>query len=500
MSDPRHKPELGFLQIWNMCFGFLGIQFGFALQNANVSRIFQTLGAEMDQLPILWVAAPLTGLLVQPIIGYMSDRTWNRLGRRRPYFLWGAMATSVALIAMPNSPALWIAAGTLWVLDASINITMEPFRAFVGDMLPRRQRPTGYLTQSFFIGAGAVVASALPWALSNWFSVANVAEAGALPDSVRWSFYLGAAVLLAAVCWTVYSTREYPPETLASFTADEPEEEPGRSAGDGPAFRSRTVWLWSAGGAAGIVAVAALGADWQLYLLAGGALAYGVLQGIALGMERSARVANPYYEIFLNLRWMPETMRKLAWVQFFTWFGLFCMAIYAVPAVSVHHFGAQDTHSALYNQAANWVGVLYAAQNGAAMLAAVLIPWLIRPLGLVGAHQVNLVVGAVAMASFLVIDDPQWLLAPMLVMGLTWASIVSAPYALLANAIPAAKMGVFMGIFNFFIVIPQIVAAGLLGSVVERLFDGHAIYALALGGASMLLSAALLQRLAKDAP
>ena len=496
MPDPQRKPELGFVQIWNMCFGFLGIQFGFALQNANVSRIFQTLGAELDQLPILWVAAPLTGLIVQPIVGYMSDRTWNRLGRRRPYFLWGAIATSAALLAMPNSPALWVAAGTLWILDASINVTMEPFRAFVGDMLPERQRPIGYLTQSFLIGAGAVVASALPWIMANWFGVANVAEAGALPDSVRWSFYLGALALLAAVGWTVFSTSEYPPETLAAFAQADAAPAPSWAAG-ASAFRPRAAWAWSAGGLAGIAAVSALGADWQLHLLALGALAYGALQRVAIGMERRGFTANPYYGIFLSLSRMPDTMRKLAWVQFFTWFALFCMGIYAVPAISAHHFGAEDPQSALYGQAANWVGVLYAAQNGAAMLAAILIPSLIRAVGLAGAHQVNLCLGAVSMVSFLAIGDPQWLLAPMLVMGVTWASIVSLPYAMLANAIPAEEMGVFMGIFNFFIVIPQIVAAGALGSVVAHLFGGHAIYALALGGASMLLAAALVRRVAR---
>ena len=192
----KNKPTLGFWQIWNMCFGFMGIQFGFALQNANVSRIFQTLGAEVDDIPILWIAAPLTGLIVQPIIGYMSDRTWTGLGRRRPYFLGGAILASAALIFMPNSPTLWIAAGMLWIMDASINISMEPFRAFVGDNLPEKQRTTGFAMQTFFIGVGAVVASALPWVLTNWLSIANEAPPGVIPDSVKISFYVGGIAFL----------------------------------------------------------------------------------------------------------------------------------------------------------------------------------------------------------------------------------------------------------------------------------------------------------------
>ena len=214
----REKPALRFWQIWNMCFGFLGIQFGFALQNANVSRIFQSLGASIDDLPVLWLAAPVTGLLVQPVIGYMSDRTWGRLGRRRPYFLYGAILSTLALLVMPNSPWLWVAAGTLWILDASINITMEPFRALVGDMLPNRQRAFGFALQSLFIGVGAVIASALPWILANWAGVSNVAAEGELPDSVKWAFYLGAAVFIAAVSWTVARTREYSPAELAEFS------------------------------------------------------------------------------------------------------------------------------------------------------------------------------------------------------------------------------------------------------------------------------------------
>src|SRR5690349_10370969 len=239
------KPNLSFPQIWNMCFGFMGIQFGFALQNSNVSRIFQTLGASVDDIPVLWIAAPLTGLLVQPIVGYFSDRTWNGLGRRRPYFLGGAILATLALLAMPNSPTLWVAAGLLWMLDASINISMEPFRAFVGDQLPSSQRPMGYAMQSFFIGVGSVVASLLPWLLAQW-GVANTAAPGGIPDTVKFAFYAGAAALFGAIGWTVLSTREYPPETLTAF-AD------AHSAGPAPKAAGHTRqhgWIWLAAGAA----------------------------------------------------------------------------------------------------------------------------------------------------------------------------------------------------------------------------------------------------------
>src|SRR5512134_3082039 len=214
----RTKPRLTFWQIWNMSFGFLGIQFGFALQNANVSRIFETLGAQIDAIPILWIAAPVTGLIVQPIIGHMSDKTWNRLGRRRPFFLTGAILASIAIIFMPNSPALWIAAGMLWIMDASINISMEPFRAFVADNFPSEQRTIGYSMQSFFIGIGAVIASALPYILTNWFNIANTAPAGEIPDSVKFSFYFGGAVFFLAVLWTIINSKEYSPEELKSFS------------------------------------------------------------------------------------------------------------------------------------------------------------------------------------------------------------------------------------------------------------------------------------------
>ncbi|HET6591993.1 MAG TPA: MFS transporter, partial [Xanthomonadales bacterium] len=356
------KPPLSFWQIWNMCFGFLGIQFGFALQNANVSRIFQTLGADIEDLPILWVAAPLTGLIVQPIIGYFSDRTWNRLGRRRPYFLGGAILASLALLVMPNSPYLWVAAGMLWIMDASINISMEPFRAFVGDNLPKQQRTLGFAMQSFFIGIGAIVASALPWMMANWFEVSNTAGPGQIPDTVKWSFYLGGAVFLAAVAWTVFSSREYSPEEIAAFEAGEEEAATFESIAPRPGSKYRNGGLgWIVAGLALLAWIVSRGLDKQLYLLSAGAIAFGLLQILAAGMQKAGRTDNGLYHIVEDLFHMPRVMKQLAVVQFFSWFALFAMWIYSTAAVSSHHFGATDATGQAYNDGANWVGVLFAS-------------------------------------------------------------------------------------------------------------------------------------------
>lgn len=430
------RPRLGFGQVWNMCFGFLGIQMGFALQNANVSRIFQTLGASIEDIPLLWIAAPATGLLVQPLVGYFSDRTWTRLGRRRPYFLYGAIATTAALIYMPHSPVLWVAAIMLWVMDASINVSMEPFRAFVGDMLPEEQRALGFATQSFFIGVGAVVASALPWMLSNWFDVSNVAAPGDIPDSVRYSFYIGGAALLGAVSWTVISTREYSPEQLAAFEGHEPEP-----VSHEPAWR----------------------------------------------------------QLLGDIRNMPATMRQLAVVQFFSWFALFAMWIYSTAAITSRHFGTTDTASAAWNEGANWVGVLFAAYNGFAALFAFLLPPLAARLTRRGCHALCLLAGAAGFLSMLVIRDPQWLLLSMVGVGIAWCSILAMPYAILSVALPAVKMGVYMGIFNMFIVIPQLLAAGILGWLLATFFGSDASAALLLGGVSLGLAALSLIRVVDPA-
>jgi len=484
------KPELTFWQIWNMCFGFLGIQFGFALQNANVSRIFQTLGARVGDIPILWVAAPLTGLLVQPIVGHYSDRTWTRLGRRRPYFLAGALLATLALLAMPNAPALWVAAGLLWIMDASFNVSMEPFRAFVGDQLPPRQRPQGYSMQSFFIGVGAVVASLLPWLLAK-VGVGNVAAAGGIPDTVKYAFYAGAAVLLGAVLWTVFSTREYPPDALQAFAESVPEP---ACAENLQGVRGKGL-AWLLAGVAGAAAIGIFGLDRELYLLAGGLIAYG---SALLWLSRS-RSNDAFTQIMRDLHAMPDAMRRLAWVQFFSWFALFAMWIYSTPAVTQVQFGSTDPHSAAYNTGANWVGVLFAAYNGFAALAALVIPWMVRRWGLRMSHLINVWMGAAGLLSFLVIRNPDALLLSMVGVGFAWASILSLPYALLSDHVPAAKMGVYMGIFNFFIVIPQILAASVLGLLLTLFFHGQPMGALALGGVSLLIAGLCVLRVAEPA-
>jgi maltose/moltooligosaccharide transporter len=472
------KPRFTFWQIWNMCFGFLGIQFGFALQNANVSRIFQTLGAEVEQIPILWIAAPLTGLIVQPIVGYYSDRTWTSLGRRRPYFLFGAIAATLALFFMPNSPTLWIAAGLLWILDASINVAMEPFRAYVGDQLPTEQRPTGYAMQSFFIGIGSVIASLLPWLLTK-AGVGNTAAAGEIPDTVRYAFYFGGAMLLIAVGWTIVSTREYSPAQLKSF--DSPRLESNRSAGS---RTRRDGWLWLVVGAVALIGVYAANLDKQLYLLAAGIAIY----GIALLIASYSRSRTMFTTIMSDLHEMPDAMRRLAVVQFFSWFALFSMWIYTTAAVTQVHFQTTDAQSAAFNEGANWVGVLFAAYNGFAALAAILIPIMVARFGLRISHLINVWLGAAGFIAFLVIKDPQWLLVAMIGVGFAWASILSLPYALLSDSVPAEKMGVYMGIFNFFIVIPQLLAASVLGFLLKTFFSGEPIYALVIGGASLFVA------------
>jgi maltose/moltooligosaccharide transporter len=474
------RPHLGFWQIWNMCFGFMGIQFAFGLQNANMSRIFQALGANMDDIAVLWIAAPLTGFIVQPLVGHYSDRTWNRLGRRRPYFLAGAILTSLALVLMPRSPALWAAAGLLWILDASINISMEPFRAFVGDNLAPAQRPKGYAMQSFFIGVGAVVASMLPWIFTR-FGVSNI---GTIPDSVRLSFDTGAVVLAVTMLWTIVSTREYPPDQLHTF---------GDSTGQAEAVRpgsARHVQLrgmvWLLAGALGTILVWKFAIDKQVYLLA----AMLGFWGLALIVYAGRSGAGLFSTVMRDIDDMPGRMRQLVPVQFFSWLALFAMWIYTTPGVTRTHFHAMVATDATYNDGANWVGVLFAAYSGFAALAAILIPVVARRIGLARCHALNLALGAIGLASFPVLRNPDWLLASMIGVGFAWASIVSLPYALLADSVPSRKMGVYMGIFNFFIVIPQLIAAAALGAVVKGLLGGEPIYALVVGAASFVIAGA----------
>ena len=485
----KDKPILSFWQIWNMCFGFLGIQMGFALQNANVSRIFQTLGASVDEIPILWVAAPLTGLIIQPIIGYMSDRTWNRLGRRRPFFLVGAILASVCLIIMPNSPYLWFAAGMLWIMDASINVAMEPFRAFVGDMLPEKQRTSGFAMQTFFIGVGAVFASALPWVLTNWFDVSNMAPAGEIPQSVKIAFYVGGISFLLAVSWTVFRTREYTPEELAAFEAARVKDDEPVVTIDRPAQRyltwgtisaalGLTLWYW----------VSSHGLDKELYVLAGGLVGFGLIQIVAARLQRAGRTESGFYEIVHDLFHMPRVMRQLAVVQFFSWFAMFAMWIYGTSAVTSYHFGTTDVTSAAFNDGADWNGILFASYNLFAAFAAMAIPFVANRLGCRMSHLINLWFGGIGLISFYFIGNPVLLLIPMLGVGFAWASILSLPYALLSNNLPAQKMGVYMGIFNFFIVIPQLVAASILGLLLREFFDLQPIFGLVIGGISLLVA------------
>ena len=472
-----------------MCFGFMGIQFGFALQNANVSRIFQTLGAEIDDIPILWIAAPLTGLIVQPIIGYMSDKTWNRLGRRRPFFLVGAIFASLALFVMPNSPVLWVAAGMLWIMDASINISMEPFRAFVGDMLPERQRTTGFATQTFFIGIGAVVASALPYMMTNWFDVSNTAAPGVVPDSVKLSFYWGGAIFLLAVLWTVIRTKEYSPEQLAEFDAARPTEHAAEDISLRPASRYLNGGVvWAVIGVALWYWIMSKGLDKQLYVLAGGFAAFGLLQVVTSLLQNKGNTDNGLYHIMHDVFHMPRVMRQLAVAQFFSWFALFAMWIYGTSAVTSYHYATTDVTSAAYNNGADWVGVLFAAYNGFAALAAIAIPFVANRLGCRLSHLINMIIGGAGLISFYFISDPELLIIPMIGVGIAWASILSLPYALLSSNLPSHKMGIYMGIFNFFIVIPQLVAASVLGLILREFFDLQSIYGLVIGGVLMMIA------------
>ncbi len=495
---PATKPAVTFWPIWNMCFGFLGLQFGLGLQNANATRIFETLGAKFDDIPALWIAAPLTGLLVQPLVGYLSDRTWTKLGRRRPYLLVGALLSAAALLIMPLSPVLWVAAVMLWMLDASINTSMQPFRAFVGDQLQPTQRPLGYAMQSFFIGIGAVVASALPW-LFEKVGISNTAAAGVIPDTVRYSFFLGACVLFFSILWTVVSTREYPPEMLESFEDTSP---PLRAQGK----PRRTQGLfWALVGAICLYVVYHWALDKQLYLVGAGALVWGLAQFF----QHKGEPKGFFGTLMVNIETMPDAMRRLAPVQFFSWLALFSMWIYTTPAVAEVFFGSMDPGSLAYNHGANWVGVLFAAYNGFAALASMLVPAIARRFGLRWTHLVNVWLGGVGLLSFLLIHDPRWLLVSMLGIGFAWASILSLPYAIVSDSVPSKTMGVYMGIFNFFIVIPQLVAASVLGfclkiafhniPAMKELFHTAPMFALAIGGVSFLISGLLVLRLPKQA-
>jgi len=427
-----HKPRLRFWQIWNMSFGFLGIQFGWGLQMANMSAIYEYLGAKAEQIPILWLAAPLTGLVVQPIIGSMSDRTWGPLGRRRPYFLVGAILSTLALVLMPNSSALWMAAGLLWILDASINISMEPFRAFVADLLPEEQRTRGFAMQSLFIGLGAVIASALPWMMTNLFGIATgSAEGESIPLAVKLSFYVGAAAFFLAVIWTIVTTSEYPPEDMEAFRAQK-----ARGAG-----------------------------------LAGGTR-----------------------EILSAIAEMPRTMRQLAPVQMLTWLGLFCMWLYFPVAVARNVFGAPDEKSLLYQQGVEWAGLCFAMYSVVTFVYAFFLPRIADAVGRRRTHAFSLGAGALGLLSVAVIHEPWLLLLSMVGVGIAWGSTIAMPYAMLAGALPSERTGVYMGIFNFFIVIPEILASLFFGWVMLHLLHNNRLAAVMAGGVSLVLAALLVLR------
>ena len=490
----KQKPRLSFWQIWNMSFGFLGIQFGFALQNANVSRIFETLGAKIEDIPILWIAAPISGLILQPIIGHLSDNTWNRFGRRRPYFLIGAILASLALFIMPNSSVLWVAAGILWILDASINISMEPFRAFVGDMLSPEQRTKGFAMQSFFIGTGAVIASALPYLLTNIFNVDNTAPVGMIPDSVKYSFYLGAVAFLGAVLWTVIKTKEYPPEELAAFTEKNDIEEKD--------FKNREVieisgakkkitnsFYYIIFGLAFTIYFYYKELTGQLYVFSIGLIVFGLLLLIAGFCENLKKIKNGFFEIFDDFSKMPKTMKQLAVVQFFSWFALFAMWIYTTPSVTKYIYGTTDTTSVIYNEGANWVDICFAVYNGVAAIVAFLLPVISKIISRKTTHSLCLVAGGMGLISIFYFKNPNMLLLSMVGVGIAWASILSIPYTILTGALPQNKMGIYMGIFNFFIVIPQILAASAMGFVTKTFFGGESIYMLIFGGISMFIAA-----------
>jgi maltose/moltooligosaccharide transporter len=418
----KTKTRMTFWQIWNMSFGFLGIQFGFALQNANASRILQTFGANVDELPWFWLVAPLTGMIVQPIVGYFSDRTWNRFGRRRPYFLIGALLTSTALILMPNAPHLasflspmLIGGGMLMIMDASINISMEPFRALVADKLPEEQHAVGFSMQTLLIGIGAVMGSWLPYILGNWFGISKeAAHEGLVPPNVYFSFYIGAAVLLSAIVWTVVRTKEYPPE----FYEDEVKEEKVKEK-----FR------------------------------------------------------------------IPKPMIQLLLVQFFSWFALFSMWVFTTPAIAKTFYGTVDPNSPAFQEAGDWVGILFGVYNLVSAIIALSLPVLAAKIGRKRTHALALAIGGLSFLSFYIIPNPQLLIIPMIGIGIAWGSILAMPYAMLANSIPPKQMGMFMGLFNMSITIPQIINGIFGGLILKHLLYNDPMNSILMAGVFMFLGA-----------
>jgi maltose/moltooligosaccharide transporter len=426
------KPRLSRWQIWNMSFGFLGIQFGFALQNGNASRILGIFGADVEHLSWFWLAAPLTGMIIQPIIGYYSDRTWTSLGRRRPYFLAGAILASGALLFMPNAsilvnilPPLYVGAGILMVMDASFNVAMEPFRALVADLLPSDQRTLGFSIQTFLIGLGAVIGSWLPYIFAEFLGIQKSAPEGEVPFNVTLSFYVGAFIFLIAILWTVITTKEFPPD---EYLKEDYKKEPTG-------------------------------------------------KGIA--------------QIIGDFAGMPKTMKQLGLVQFFSWFALFSMWVFSTSAIATHVYGLPvgDNSSSAYQDAGNWVSGLFGIYNGVSAVYALLLPAIALKIGRKLTHSVSLTAGGIGLISIYFIHDPFVLIIPMIGIGIAWASILSMPYSILAGAIPAHKMGIYMGVFNFFITLPQIINGVVGGPIVKHLYGSHAIYSLVTAGIFLLIGA-----------
>ena len=487
------KPRQSWAGLANISFGFFGIQIGFALQNANMSRVFQSLGSSLDDLSWLWAAAPLTGLLVQPIIGHLSDRTWlGRLGRRRPYFLVGAVLAMIALLGMPQANALLAAALLLWLLDASLNISMEPFRAFVGDMLRKDQHSAGYAVQTAFIGAGAVVGSIFPYLLDH-LGVSNEAAGGGIPDTVRYSFWAGGVALFAAVLWTVLSTSEYSPAQQRAF--GEAHEDSAQTQAS-LAQRSLASGLpWIGAGLLVILAVRRWGLEKEVYLLGGLLAAYGAASILGILQARTGKPNAMPASIVGDFSGMPQLMKRLALVQFFSWSALFIMWIYTTPTVAKDFFGSTDRASLAFQEGGNWVGVLFAVYNGVAAIAALtLLPLLSARIGKARTHMFGLLCGAAGYASFFVIKDPQWLLLSELGVGIAWASILAMPYAILASSLPQAKLGIYMGLFNVFVVVPQLLVATVMGSIMKAFFPGQPLWTMAFAAGTLVLAAAAMSR------
>ncbi|MDG5799057.1 MFS transporter [Marinilabiliaceae bacterium ANBcel2] len=438
----KKLPRLSTAQIWNMSVGFMGIQFGFALQNANVSRILQNFGANVEHLSWFWLAAPITGMLVQPIVGHYSDRTWTRMGRRRPFFLAGAIFAAIALIFMPNSgmlaafiPPMFVGAGMLMVMDASFNVSMEPFRALVADKLPNEQRTKGFSVQTTLIGIGAVAGSAITYVLAEWLGVAKTAPEGSVSPNVIYSFYVGAVILICSIIWTVVTTKEYSPKELKDMGVSDTSH------------------------------------------------------------EDLIEKESGFTQIFKDFANMPKTMKQLGVVQFFSWLALFGMWVFTTPAIAQHIYNlpAHDTYSETYNNAANWVGILFGIYNGVAAIFAFALPAIAKKIGRKSTHAIALTIGAIGMISIYFVSNPTMLIFPMIAIGIAWAGILSMPYAILSSSLPAAKYGIYMGLFNFFITMPQIVNGLFGGPIIKRVFDSEAIFALIIAGCSLLIAAISLK-------